>query len=186
MDLLLHVCCAICLAGPLQKLQEKGTNIVGYFYNPNIHPFLEFRKRIKALKVLQEREHIKIDYFLDYGLKEYLERVDYKDKNNRCASCYRLRLESTAQLGKIRNFDAFSTTLLFSQQQDHKKIKSLGYEISDKVGIRFEYLDYRHLSMVSHEIAKRYMLYRQSYCGCIFSEYERYKDTTLHLYKKDR
>lgn len=182
MRLLLHICCAICLAAPINELKKKGITVIGYFHNPNIHPFLEFRRRIKALKVLQESEPSQIVYSADYGLKEYLERVDYKDKN-RCNSCYRLRLEQTALYGKERGFDAFSSTLLFSKQQDHEQIKLLGYEIAEKVRLRFEYLDYRYLAAASHEIAKKRMIYRQSYCGCIFSEYERYKDTTLHLYK---
>lgn len=184
MKLLLHVCCAVCLAAPIKKLKEKGISVIGYFYNPNIHPFLEFRRRVKALKVLQESEPLQIVYNLEYGLNEYLEKVDFKNEN-RCDGCYKLRLETSAQYGIENHFDAFTSTLLFSKHQDHDKIKSLGFEIAKKRGITFACFDYRHLLKDCQEIVKKKMIYKQSYCGCIFSEYERYKDTTRHIYKND-
>lgn len=184
MKLLLHICCAVCLSAPIKKLKEKGLNVTGYFYNPNIHPFLEFRRRIKALKVLQESEPLEIIYQPEYGLKEYLEKVDFRDKN-RCDECYKLRLEASALYGKENYFDAFTSTLLFSRHQKHDKIKSLGFETAEKVGIAFAYFDYRDLLKDCHDIVKKKLIYKQSYCGCIFSEYERYKDTTRHLYEKE-
>ncbi|MGR3221347.1 MAG: epoxyqueuosine reductase QueH [Candidatus Anammoxibacter sp.] len=184
MKLLLHVCCAVCLAAPIRKLKEDGINVSGYFYNPNIHPFLEFRRRIKALKVLQESEPFQIVYEEEYGLTEYLGKVDYKG-GNRCNNCYELRLEKSAQYAKDHNFDAFSSTLLFSKHQDHDKIKSLGYELENKHKITFGYFDYRHLFEDCQKIIKKRMIYKQSYCGCIFSEHERYKNTGRHLYKKE-
>lgn len=184
MKLLLHVCCAVCLAAPIRKLKENGLNVVAYFYNPNIHPLLEFRRRIKALKVLQESEQLQIIFESEYGLNEYLENIDYKG-GNRCNDCYSLRLNVSAQFAKDNNFDAFTSTLLFSKHQDHDKIKSLGVDIAKKIGIEFAYFDYRHMAEECQEIVKRRMIYKQSYCGCIFSEYERYKDTTRYLYKYD-
>ena len=181
-NLLLHICCAGCLCAPLEELRREKIHVHGYFYNPNIHPLLEFRKRLKAMRIFQESDPIKIDYCEEYGLREYLKGVDYEG-NNRCEDCYRLRLRNTANYAKEKGFDAFCSTLLFSKQQDHEKIKEIGEQISEEVGISFEYKDYRHLCECSHEIAKKKMLYRQSYCGCIFSEYERYKDTTRNLYE---
>jgi hypothetical protein len=172
-NLLLHICCAGCLCAPLEELRRENIRVHGYFYNPNIHPLLEFRKRLKAMRIFQESDPIKIDYCEEYGLREYLKEVDYEG-NNRCEDCYRLRLGNTANYAKEKGFDAFCSTLLFSKQQDHEKIKEIGEQISEQVGISFEYKDYRHLCECSHEIAKKKMLYRQSYCGCIFSEYERY------------
>ncbi|HLG29783.1 MAG TPA: epoxyqueuosine reductase QueH, partial [Candidatus Brocadiales bacterium] len=96
-----------------------------------------------------------------------------------------LRTAETARYAKENGFSSFSSTLLFSIHQNHEQIRALCEEASVQYGIRFEYRDYRHLSQESHEIAKKKMLYLQSYCGCIFSEYERYKDTTRFLYKKD-
>lgn len=184
MKLLLHICCAICIAAPIRKLKENGINITGYVYNPNIHPFIEFRRRIKALKVLEESEPLEIIYNQDYGLKEYLEKVDFNSPD-RCSNCYNLRLETTATYAKENNFDAFSSTLLFSVHQNHEKIKSLGFEVAKKTGIEFQYYDYRSLTKDSQEIINKKKIYKQSYCGCIFSEYERYKDTTKHLYKNE-
>ena len=184
MKLLLHVCCAVCLSAPIKKLKENGLNVVGYFYNPNIHPLLEFRRRIKALKVLQESEQLQIIFDTEYGLNEYLENVDYTTEN-RCNDCYSLRLNASARFAKNNNFDSFTSTLLFSKHQDHDRIKSLGVSIGKKTGIEFMYFDYRYMTQKCQEIAKKRMIYKQSYCGCIYSEYERYKDTTRYLYKYD-
>ncbi|ODS32325.1 MAG: hypothetical protein SCARUB_02573 [Candidatus Scalindua rubra] len=181
-NLLLHICCAGCLCAPLEELRKENFHVYGYFYNPNIHPLLEFRKRLKAVRIFQESDPIDIDYCEEYGLREYLKEVNYEG-NSRCEECYRLRLKTTACYAKEKDFDAFCSTLLFSKQQDHEKIKKIGEQISEQIGIPFEYRDYRHLCECSHEIARKKMLYRQSYCGCIFSEYERYKDTTRNLYE---
>jgi len=181
-NLLLHICCASCLCAPLEALRGEGIHVHGYFYNPNIHPLLEFRKRLKAVHIFQESDPIEIDYCEEYGLREYLSAVNYEG-NNRCEDCYILRLKTTALHAKDKGFDAFCSTLLFSKQQDHKKIKEICEQLSIQVGIPFEYKDYRHLCDCSHQIAKKKMLYRQSYCGCVFSEYERYKETTRNLYE---
>ncbi len=184
MRLLLHICCAVCIAAPIKKLKENGVETTGYFYNPNIHPFIEFRRRIKALKVLMESEPFETVFCEDYGLREYLEKVDFKGAD-RCAGCYDLRLNATAKYAKENGFEAFSTTMLFSLHQNHEQIKSIGFDSEKEFGIKFEYLDYRHLAKDCQEAAKKKMLYKQSYCGCVFSEYERYKDTTKHLRKQD-
>ncbi len=184
MRLLLHICCAVCIAAPIKRLKESGIELTGYVYNPNIHPLIEFRRRIKALKVFEESEPFPVIYEQEYGLEEYLDKVNFKGAD-RCGECYNLRLETTAKYAKENQFDAFSTTLLFSVHQNHEKIKSLGFEIAQRVGITFEYYDYRHLVKESQEIVSRRKIYKQSYCGCIFSEHERYKNTTKHLYKKE-
>lgn len=183
MKLLLHLCCAVCLAAPIKKLKKEGLNVTGYFYNPNIHPLLEFRKRVTALKVLCEGEPLETIYESDYGLDEYLAKVDFRG-SDRCGDCYSLRLERTAQFAKENRFDAFTSTLLFSRHQDHEKIKLLGTEIGTNAGVSFAYFDYRYLADESRDIAGKRRIYRQAYCGCIFSENERYKDTTRNLYKK--
>ena len=170
------------MCAPLEELRNENFNVHGYFYNPNIHPLLEFRKRIKALRVFQESDHIVVDYCEEYGLREYLKEVDYEG-DDRCGDCYRLRLKTTARYAKEKGFDTFTSTLLFSKRQDHEKIKETCEKVAEEIGITFEYRDYRHLCECSHEIARGKMLYRQSYCGCIFSEYERYKDTTRNLYE---
>lgn len=182
MNLLLHICCACCLCAPLSELRKEGFNVTGLFYNPNIHPFLEFRKRLKALRVFQETDPIPVIYCEDYGIREYLKNVNYEG-NDRCADCYAMRLRFAVAFSKKNGFDAFTSTMLFSVYQNHEQLKMLSENLSKEHGIHFIYRDYRYLSECSHDLAKRKMIYRQGYCGCIFSEYERYKDTTRELYK---
>jgi len=176
MKLLLHICCAPCIAAPLNELRQDGVEITGYFYNPNIHPLLEFRKRLRAVEVFQEQEKFDIIYNHDYGLHEYLSQIG-PDTPDRCSVCYRMRIDSTAALAKQQGFDAFTTSLLFSRQQAHDTIKSIAQQAARREGIQFYYKDLRHMVDESYEIARKRSLYRQQYCGCIFSEYERYKDT---------
>lgn len=182
MNLLLHICCACCLCAPLNELRKEGFNVTGLFYNPNIHPLLEFRRRLKALRVFQESDPIPVIYCEDYGLREYLKNVNYGG-DDRCADCYTMRLKFTSAYAKGKGFDAFTSTMLFSVYQNHEQLKTFSEDLAKKYGIDFIYRDYRHLSECSHDIARKKMIYRQGYCGCIFSEYERYKDTTRELYK---
>ncbi|OHC08214.1 MAG: hypothetical protein A3K50_04510, partial [Planctomycetes bacterium RIFOXYD12_FULL_42_12] len=154
----------------------------GLFYNPNIHPFLEFRRRLKALRVFQESDPIPVIYYEEYGIREYLKNVDYEG-DDRCADCYALRLKFTADYAKENGFDAFTSTMLFSVYQNHEQLKMISENLSREHEVNFVYRDYRHLSECSHDIARKKMIYRQGYCGCVFSEYERYKDTTRELYK---
>ena len=182
MNLLLHICCACCLCAPLSELRKEGFKVTGIFYNPNIHPLLEFRKRMKALRVFQESDPIPVVYHEEYGLREYLKNVQYEG-NDRCAGCYAMRLKFTASYAKENGFEAFTSTMLFSVYQNHEQLKMLSENMSKEYGIGFVYRDYRYLSECSHDIARKKMIYRQGYCGCIFSEYERYKDTTRECYK---
>ncbi|KPJ62446.1 MAG: hypothetical protein AMS15_03925 [Planctomycetes bacterium DG_23] len=181
MNLLVHICCSVCFAGILEDLKRKNLSFTGFFYNPNIHPLIEFRRRLKALKVLLEGENIEVIYNENYGLKDFLRGVDWQDK--RCADCYCLRLRKTAQVAKERGFSAFTTTLLASPHQEHSVLRRIGEKVSEETEVPFAYFDFRGLHQCSLELAKKKGLYHQKYCGCIFSEYERFKDTTLHLYR---
>lgn len=182
MNLLLHVCCACCLCAPLRELRKEGFSVTGLFYNPNIHPLLEFRKRLKALRVFQESDPIPVIYCEEYGLREYLKHVDYEG-NDRCADCYSMRLRFATAYAREKGFNAFTSTMLFSVYQNHEQLKMLSENLACEYGIEFVYRDYRYLSECSHDIAREKMIYRQGYCGCVFSEYERYKDTTREVYK---
>ena len=182
MNVLLHYCCAACTLGPFRELSREGHGVTGYFYNPNIHPLIEFRRRLKAQKVLQEHLPIEMIFEPGYGLREYLESVDWRGAE-RCAGCCRLRLGRVAGEARARGFDAVSTTLLASTQQDHDLIRRVGEQCAQGEGVEFLYRDWRHLAEQNHERAKQLRLYLQQYCGCVFSEYERFKDTTKHLYR---
>ncbi len=182
MKVLLHVCCAPCAIRPREELVEADHEVTGYFYNPNIHPLIEFRRRKKALKVLQERVPLRVIYEEEYGLRTYLEQVDWRGKS-RCADCYRLRLRRSAQQAAKGAFDAFTTTLLGSEHQDHDLIAEVGRRSAREAGVEFFYRDWRPLAREGHERARRMNLYLQNYCGCVFSECERFRETTRHLYR---
>jgi epoxyqueuosine reductase len=173
MTVLLHLCCGPCAIFPLTALRARGFAVQGYFYNPNIHPFREFRQRIAALEELAGRMALAVDYERDYGLKDYLRQVVFKEEE-RCLVCYRMRLEATARKAGEIGAAAFSTTLLYSRYQRHETIRALGEELGRKHGVPFYYEDFREGWQEGIEAAIGMGLYRQPYCGCIYSEQERY------------
>ncbi|HEX9916739.1 MAG TPA: epoxyqueuosine reductase QueH [candidate division Zixibacteria bacterium] len=175
MKLLLHICCSCCLTYPFEKYKKNGVDLVGYWYNPNIHPYTEYRNRLKALKGFAKDVSFPVTYDESYELEKFLKGA-MKDLNNRCLNCYLLRLEKTAKHAKEKGFDFFSTTLLISPHQKHKLIKEVGEKIADEVGVDFYYDDLRKGYDQARKMTREKGLYSQKYCGCIFSEKERYLD----------
>lgn len=173
MKVLLHICCANCAISPIEKIREEGNEVVGYFFNSNIHPYQEYQKRLDSLKQYSERVGLNVIYRDEYLLEEFLKNVSHRVKE-RCQYCYSLRLEATAREAKERNFDRFSTTLLQSMHQDHRLIRETGERIGKEVGIPFYYQDFRQGWKKGLEVSKAMGLYRQQYCGCIYSEKERF------------
>ncbi len=169
--LLLHICCAPCLIYPLKRYREIGTDLKGFFYNPNIHPLDEYRKREKTLTEYANAENLNIIY-QSYDIEDYFSLYDRE--KDRCAICYRLRLEKTAITAKNLGYNAFSTTLLYSVRQKHELIKQIGEALGLLYNIKFFYEDFRKGWKEGIEESKRLGLYRQRYCGCIFSEKERF------------
>jgi len=178
----MHVCCGPCFCAPLEALRREHVDVTGYFYNPNIHPLLEFRKRLKAVQVMQQAVKVDMMRHEEYGLTDFLEAT-FGRAEPRCERCWTMRLEETAGKAAAEGFEAFSTTLLISPYQDHDAVRRIGREAGERLGVEFLYRDLRPLFDRSQEMAKKLMLYRQQYCGCIFSEYERYKDTTRELFR---
>jgi len=183
MKALLHICCSVCSLGAFRRLSEEGWQIRGYFFNPNIHPLMEFRRRKKSVKVLQEHIPLPVEYEEDYGLWDFLREVDHERGEERCLDCYRLRLRHTARKTARLEADAFTTTLLTSRRQDTEALKRIGENCATRHGVRFLFRDWAGLSAENQKDAKRLGLYRQQYCGCIFSEEKRYRDTTRHIYR---
>jgi predicted adenine nucleotide alpha hydrolase (AANH) superfamily ATPase len=179
MRILLHICCANCAIYPLERMKEKGDDVTGYFFNPNIHPFQEYQKRLDALKKYSERVGVNVIYRDEYLLEEFLRNVSHRVEE-RCQYCYSLRLESTACEAKKNVFDGFSTTLLQSTHQNHALIKETGEHIAHEIGIPFYYEDFRQGWKKGMEVSKAMGLYRQQYCGCIFSEKERFMHPSPH------
>lgn len=173
MRILLHICCANCAAYPVQQLREGGKEVVGYFFNPNIHPYQEYRRRLEAVKQYANEARLEVLYRDEYLLEEFLKNTSHHPRE-RCQYCYSLRLEAVAREARRRQFDQFSTTLLQSTHQDHGQIKETGERIGMEVGISFYYDDFREGWKKGLEISKALGLYRQQYCGCIYSEKERF------------
>jgi predicted adenine nucleotide alpha hydrolase (AANH) superfamily ATPase len=166
-------------------MKEKGHEVVGYFFNPNIHPYQEYQKRLDALKQYSEKAGVEVVYRDDYLLEEFLRNISEKPEE-RCPYCYSVRLEATAREAKKRGFEQFSTTLLQSTHQNHPLIKETGERIADEVGIPFYYEDFRKGWKRGLEVSKAMGLYRQQYCGCIYSEKERYLQKPKGVRRKEQ
>jgi predicted adenine nucleotide alpha hydrolase (AANH) superfamily ATPase len=179
--ILLHICCAPCALGVVPHIKKSFSKVACLFYNPNIHPYLEFRKRLKAVQVLAERlKDTEFHFVEEYGLFKFLPAV-IRNLERRCEVCYKIRLGYTAKFAKKNGFDSFSTTLLISEHQDIELIRRVGRRFERLFGVRFIGEDYRPLHDAALKEAKRMSLYRQQYCGCIFSEYDRYKGKEANL-----
>lgn len=174
MKLLLHACCGPCACYPLERLRAEGIEPAVLYYNPNIHPYQEFKRRLAALRELcakwQTDLYIDKRYELELCLRGML-----AEPGLRCAFCYRMRLEYTAQFAKEQGFDAFSSTLLVSIYQKHELIKRIAEETAEKFAIPFYYEDFRSGYERGKELSLELGLYRQPYCGCIFSERDRFE-----------
>jgi epoxyqueuosine reductase len=170
---LLHICCAPCTITPLRMLREEGSEVCGFFTNPNIHPYLEYRKRLETLEAYAGREEFPLIREETFPVEEFLRQVAFREKE-RCRYCYDLRLTRAAQIAGRGRFDAFTTTLLYSRFQKHDLIRSIAESVAVKLGIPFLYRDFREGWSEGVRISKEIGMYRQSYCGCIYSEKERF------------
>ena len=173
MNILLHSCCGPCSIYPLSRLQQQGFSVSGYFYNPNIHPYKEFRRRLVAADEYFKMIKTPLVIEKEYGLIKFLRAV-VNNERKRCSYCYRDRLEKTAAKAVKEGFDAFSTTLLYSKYQNHQEIRSLGEKLAESFSIDFFYEDFREGWQEAIDRSKELDMYRQPYCGCIYSEQERY------------
>ncbi len=185
MKLLLHVCCAPCSTFTLNRLREQNIDVSGYFYNPNIHPYREFRKRLTTLKDFAAIQDFPLEIDSEYGLTEYLRKVVFHEKQ-RCKICYDMRLEKTAKQAVKSGADAFSSTLLYSRYQNHEAITKIGRQMAEKYGVEFYYDDFREGWQEGIDKAIEMDLYRQPYCGCIYSEQERYDKKLQKKLRKER
>jgi len=173
--ILLHICCAPCALYPLKALEGKGYEVQGLWYNPNIHLYQEYCRRRDSLKDYAVRTNLPVIYNDEYGLREFICMVGKGEGEDRCLTCYRLRLLRAAGIAKQENFDSFTTTLLSSPYQKHKLIRKIGEQVAEKAGVTFHYEDFRVGNKENIRLSKEIGLYRQQYCGCIYSEYERFK-----------
>ena len=174
MKLLLHACCAPCSVYCIKSLREEGIEPVLYWFNPNIHPYTEYKARRDSLIEYSKTMDLNLIIEENYGLDEFCKNV-VNDLNSRCVNyCYPVRLRKTFEYAKEHGFDAVTTTLLYSIYQNHDYIKLLCEKLSKEFEIEFIYRDFRKGFWEGHEGAKEAGLYMQKYCGCVFSEEVRY------------
>jgi len=174
MNILLHICCAPCAIYPLSRLRDDGFSVQGYFYNPNIHPYLEYRKRMTTVQELSARAGLPVSYRDGYDLDEFLLRVAGKGAG-RCEQCYRMRLDAAAAEAGKAGARLFTTSLLYSKYQKHDLITGVAREMAREHGIELYYEDFRTGWSKGIKESKAMGLYRQQYCGCVYSERERYQ-----------
>jgi predicted adenine nucleotide alpha hydrolase (AANH) superfamily ATPase len=173
MSIFLHSCCGPCSCYVTRRLAEEGLAPTLYFYNPNIHPYQEQIRRRDGLRQLAEVRKLPLVEEPGYELDQFLERVA-ADPKSRCDHCYRMRLERTAAKAKELGFHRFGTTLLISPYQNRERLCAIGRELGEKYGLEFHEEDFRSGFRASQAEAKELGLYRQGYCGCIYSERDRY------------
>ncbi len=182
MTILVHTCCGPCSVYPLGRLLSMGLDPVAYFHNPNIHPYMEFERRVEAMEAVATAFDVAVIWDRrGYGLERWLAQCYSTNRRRRCESCYRLRIEETADQALSLGAGAFTTTLLYSVYQDHDLIKAIGLDAAAKRGIEFFYEDFRKGWRQGIEESKRMGIYRQPYCGCVASEMERYSKRGLRL-----
>lgn len=171
MKMLVHTCCGPCLIHPSTSLRAGGFDITSLAYNPNIHPYTEYLVRLDTLERFCADEEIPL-LQTDYDFYSYFQAVSFKEEK-RCEICYSLRLNKAARIAKERAFPSFTTTLLVSPYQDHELVKKVGEQAGRGNGVLFYYDDFRSGYREALAQARRRDMYRQKYCGCIFSEQER-------------
>lgn len=204
MRILVHICCGPCAVTVLQSLLEHGHDVTGYFFNPNIHPLAEYMRRREGAAQVAERLGVPVMFadalppgeqtWDDPWLRDradapfapgspplpqaanpahWLRAVSGRE-HARCGFCWRVRLAHTATVAGRLGCDAFTSSLLYSRYQDHDAIRALGEGIAGTAGLPFYYDDFRRFWQRGIDVSKEWGIYRQPYCGCLFSEYDRY------------
>lgn len=185
MNLLLHACCGPCSCYPVKILREKNIEPTLYFFNPNIHPYMEYQRRLNAVREYSEQVKVKLITDENYKLRDFLNNALKAEQSggNRCAFCYAWRLRESARYAKENGYDAYTSTLFYSIHQNHELMKKIASYFAKRYGIEFFYEDFRVGWQEGIDESIERGLYRQPYCGCIFSEEERY---SKELRKKRR
>jgi predicted adenine nucleotide alpha hydrolase (AANH) superfamily ATPase len=171
--LLLHCCCAPCGTHPFRALRGQY-DVTVYFDNPNIHPAGEYQARLEEIRALAERWHFTLVEG-EYDSVGWFDAVRGHEEEPegaaRCAICYRIRLERAARTAKSLGMDCFATTLSVSPHKNAKTINRIGKEAGGLIGIQFVEADFKKMDgfKISCELSRAEGLYRQDYCGCIFS-----------------
>ncbi len=173
---LLHTCCAPCSLSCIDPLRQEGIEPVALWYNPNIHPWKEYQARRDCLLAYAPTIGMEVRVWEDYGLREFVTHaVESGDIDSRCAWCYSHRLEGTAKYAAEHGFARFTTTLLASAYQQHIAIANAGERWGREYGVEFLDRDFRPNFRAGNQKARELGFYMQKYCGCVFSEQDRYQ-----------
>ena len=169
----MHICCAPCANRPIEALRQEGMGVTGFWFNPNIHPYTEYQARKHTLEEYAKEIGMKLVIGGTYDLRTFVTNVA-DNIDGRCAYCYRVRMEETAKYAAQNGYDSFTTSLLISPYQRHEAIAAVAREMGEKYGVEFLYRDFRPLFQAGQEFARAHGMYMQKYCGCIFSEEDRF------------
>ena len=175
---LVHSCCTHCAAYTVDHWRQQGYEVSALWYNPNIHPYTEHQHRLEAMQSLAQEMNLPLILEEGYDIIAYFRKV-VGHEAGRCQHCFRLRLSRTAETALQKGFDAFTTTLLISPHQKHDLLREIGNELAVEKGIDFLYADLRKRYSDSRRMTKGLNLYRQQYCGCVYSEWERFANTEI-------
>lgn len=174
MKLLLHTCCAPCSISCIESLRAEGIEPTLFWYNPNIHPYQEYKARRDTLVAYARQIQAALILDEDYGLRSFTAHVA-QDIAHRCAYCYAVRLEETARYAAEHGFSHICTTLLISPYQNHALLQQTGERMAEQYGVELLYRDFRPGFRAGQAKARELGLYLQKYCGCVFSEEDRYQ-----------
>ena len=173
MNTLLHICCAPCANQCIEVLRTDGFQVTGFWYNPNIHPFTEYRARRDCLRQYAQEISLPMIEKNDYALRPFVRAVA-EDISGRCVKCYEMRLFEAARQAKEGGFDSFTSSLFISPYQNHQLMAETAQRAADAYGVEFLYRDFRPYFKDGQSFAREHGFYMQKYCGCVFSEEERY------------
>ena len=176
-NILLHICCAPCAIACIQALREEGLSPTGFWENPNIHPYTEYRARRDALIGYARSIELPLLIQDDYGLRPFLQAVA-QSPDTRCGYCYDIRMEACAKRAAQEGFSHFTSTLFISPYQNHELLLISAQRAARRHCVSLFYRDFRPLFRQGQTQARSLELYMQKYCGCIFSEEDRYRKTT--------
>jgi predicted adenine nucleotide alpha hydrolase (AANH) superfamily ATPase len=172
--LLLHICCGPCSTYSIKRLQEQGFEVTGFWYNPNIHPFAEHERRRECAGAYAQEIGLPMIWGEGYEMPAYFRAVaGHEVFGERCAICYELRLKRTAEIARQLDIEAFTTTLLISPYQQQAAICQIGENLARQYGLEFYFENLRKGWGERGQMAREHNLYQQSYCGCLYSEWER-------------
>ena len=173
MKTLLHICCAPCANMPIEVLRTDGIEVAGYWYNPNIHPFTEYRSRRNCVQDYAKAIQLPLILKDEYGLRPFVREVA-DDIEGRCVKCYEMRLFDTARQAAEGGFDSFTSSLFISPYQNHELMREVAERAAKEYNVEFLYRDFRPYFKEGQEKARELEMYIQKFCGCVFSEQERY------------